>query len=526
VRIYQDSGVEYDVEVRGQDGRYLLCSFIDMGSLLNEIFLFQIWTPFKYNTNPAFYEVAQLFEVINSGEANRAYSVTNGVIRGDVNIRTRTHNSVNYRVERMSPQDALWQNWWTDAGRTNIIDKIGQQNKQTGVRWSNKFIPGTLVNGLSSFDYLDEKILPEQLDSIQKLQLSSKVQDEQGVVMLAIGEDETASCYMGEVQMYNATQASDIVSTDAVIGTVNILKGSFGTIDPQSVTEFKGNVFWLDRNSCKVIQYSGNGLYPISNYKMTRYWKQFCDQYNSMTISQIEALGSRPFVFMTVDPHHFELLISVPKLLANPPKGYLPDYPSTVYPFDIWDGREKTIVYKLISEPNRWMGAFTFNTENFITLGNDLYSFKYGQLFIHNQVNNYANFYGTQYKSRIMCLFNMNPNLPKVYNSIAVEGNLRPTLTYFRTEPTLEFTEIGDLWEQASDLVDFDYSVLEGQLYATLYRNKLVPTATGLDTTGLLTAEKMRALVLKVMIEFTVGSYPLELRYLQLGFDDSRGHQT
>ena len=71
---------------------------------------------------------------------------------------------------------------------------------------------------------------------------------------------------------------------------------------------------------------------------MTRFWKQFSDTYKSLTTGQIESLGARPFVFTTIDPHHNELLISIPKLLNIPPKGYTLDYPSMVYPFDIWDG--------------------------------------------------------------------------------------------------------------------------------------------------------------------------------------------
>jgi len=237
-----------------------------------------------------------------------------------------------------------------------------------------------------------------------------------------------------------------------------------------------------------------------------------------MTAAEIEALGNRPFIFMTVDPYHDELLISIPKLLNTPPKGYLPDYPSTIYPFDVWDGQGKTMVFDLKSEPNRWMPPQTFVSENFITLQNKLFSFKSGQLYIHNQTTGYNQFYGVQNKSKLMFVCNQEPNGLKVYNNISIQnnsGNLVPSLTYFYVD---------NPYQQATDLVDFDWNNLEGVLYATLYRNKLVPTATGYDTNGLLTAEKIRTNALKVMLQFDVTNTPLQLRFVTVGYINSIGH--
>jgi len=159
---------------------------------------------------------------------------------------------------------------------------------------------------------------------------------------------------------------------------------------------------------------------------------------------------------------------------------------------------------------------------------NSTYGFKNGQLWQHNSITDFTiTIYGVQYKARVMFMSNSTPKRPKVYNNISVEGNMKPSLTYFRTEPTLaEFNQY-DLYEQASDLMDFDFEVKEGQLYSFIYRNKLVPTESGLSLNGLLTAEKIRALYLKILIEFTPPSdTPLELRYVNLGLSISSGHST
>lgn len=91
-----------------------------------------------------------------------------------------------------------------------------------------------------------------------------------------------------------------------------------------------------------------------------------------------------------------------------------------------------------------------------------------------------------------------------------------PSLTYFYVDTP---------YQQATDLVDFDWTNLESILYATLYRNKLVPTATGYNTNGLLTAEKIRTNALKVMVQFDVTTVLLQLRFVTVGYINSVGHR-
>lgn len=445
-------------------------------------------------------------------------SVANSIYYRDVNITiSLPSNNITYKVEVMNPNDKFYQNWFTNAGRIQVVDRIGQQHKKTAISWSNTFIPGTITNGLSSFDALDQKILPGELGPLRKLIITSKVNNELGAVMLGICESETASMYLGEAQLLGSAANAFIAQSTNVIGTVNILKGSFGTINPESVTEFRGNVYWVDILNGKVIQYSLNGLFPISSYKMTKYWNLFSKQYLSMSRSQIEALGSRPFIFSTVDPHHWELLITVPKLLNAPPRGYLQDMPSVIYPFDIWDGQAKTLVYKLNIEPNFWQGAYAFSPEGYTTVENKLFMYKNGHLYEGNDTAAYCQFFSQSYKSRIMFVSNQIPSRPKVYNNISLEVNMLPTLTYLLSEQP---------YTQASNLQDFDWEVQEGVLYSQVYRNVLTPSATGLVPNALIVGEKMRTNALRLLLEFTVTNQPVEFRFVNIGYSISLGHKT
>lgn len=522
VRVYTNglSPAPFDIEVIAQDADYIICRPYDLGAanLISALFV-EYYTPYRQSGNEIFYTTSASYRVYAPTTDMRQYTTLSGQLEGDVFFISRITPVLpsTYYTECMSPNDNKWKNWYDTYGEANIVTLLGQVQKTSSVKWSNTLIEGSLVNGLSTFDALDEKLLPQSMGPISKLQQTSKVQ-QQGNIMLAIGEDETASLYLGEVQVVGSDANAFLASSPNVIGTVNVLKGSFGTTHPESVAEYRGNVYWWDDVNARIIQYSSSGLYPISNYKMTRYWKQFTDTFNSLTPAQIEALDfyNRPFVFTTVDPYHDELLISVPKLLSTPPKGYLPDYPSVIYPFDIWDGQSKVLVFKVGTNPNFWQGSYSFSCEGFVTLGSNLYSFKYGQVFIHNQPNS-NQFYDDiqRYKPKIMAVFNKEGTIPKVYNAVKIEGNLVPSLVYFRSESP---------YIQASDLVDFDFTNYEGMLYATLYRNKLIPTAIGYDTDGLLTAEKIRTNALRVMFEFTLINEPLQLRYVTMEYILSKGH--
>lgn len=611
--------------VVGQDGNYIIVKAVDLGDLSNRQFVFEIFTPYQTSEQEPFYEVGQMYRVLNPGTGLRSYDVLSDIFVPDSYVLTRNYNNVTYFAEAMSPNDLFFSNWFNDAGKVNLITTLGQVVKTNSISYSNNFIANTSINGLSTFDALDERSVPLECGPITKLQLTSKVQEELGVILAALCENEFVSIYVGEVQQFGSTRPTALVSTEEVIGTMNVLKGSYGCTNAEGVVEYRGNIYYPSASSGKWIQYSANGLFPISNYKMTRFWGQWFQQFSSMTSEQIEALGGRPFVFATVDPYHGELLISIPKLMNVPPKGYLPDYtvlpnetkttfnirqsyslgsvisfyyglyvyisnaspagyyllpfseiyssspvpdvptdpsynftglpfrgstiddvlfntrPSgaallsdeasvssttviigviskTVYPFDILDFQDKVMVYELdrgVGLP-KWKGSYSFYTEGFITLFNKLYSFKQGLLYLHNQTTSYNNFYGVSNQSKVMFISNQNPSLPKVYNNISLKTNFKPSLTYFYSRSP---------YQQASDLVDFDYADKEGILYATLYRNKLVPTATGYTQDGLLTGEKVRTAELMVMIQFEVDTTPVEFEFVSIGFDLSRGQK-
>lgn len=521
-RIITSTNVVYNLPVIGQYGNYIILKPIDIGSVITVRIIYTIYSPYKNSAQEPFYEVGSIYKINNPTTSIRSYSTLSGSFAPDSYILARFYQPfplISYYATAMSPNDDFYQNWYNDAGKISLVTLLGQSVKDKYISWSDPYIPNTSTNGLSTFRALNQVNVPDDCGSITKLQLTSKIQNE-GTVMLSICRNETNSMYLGEVQITDSTGGTQFFSSSQnVIGTINTLKGNRGSINAESVVQYRGNVYFFDAINGRWVQYSLNGLDDISSYKMVRFWRYWAKKYLSMTFGEIEALGDRPFVFAAVDGAHDELLISIPKLSNTPPKGYLPDYPSTIYPFDILDYQGKTIVYKIGvgEELPHWQGAMTFTTEYFCTSQNRLFSFKNGHLYEHNQTTSQNNFYGVQYTSKIMGTSNMLPQVPKVYDNFLSESNLVPKFVYFYNDYP---------YQQSSDLVDYDFSQVEGLWYASILRNKLMPTATGFDTDRLLTGEVMRNVNMMFLAEYSPTTQPLQLRFIQLSFAISRGHQV
>lgn len=512
----RDDDSFWELPVIGQDGDYILLKCQDIGAFTSRNFVYEIYTPYKTSKEEPYYEMGQMYKINDPGLITRTYSQLSGFFNADSYILQRSI-TVTYLACAMSPNDLYYKNWYTDTGKSNVITKLGQIDNNTEILWSDTYVSGTQINGSSTFRLGAQTFVSDTCGSITKLQNTSKVQ-EQGTVMLGLCVKEANSMYLGETQITDSTGAVKFFSSSTqIISTINILKGDYGCVNPESVSQYRGNVYFFDANNGRWLQYSINGLDNISAIKTNRFWKNWAYKYKSLTTAEIEAFGDRPYVFSTVDPGHDELLISIPKLSNTPPKGFLPDYPSQVYPFDILDYQGKTVVYSLGSLAGinpHWQSSYTFTTEYFITIHNRLFSFKNGQLWEHNQAyQNY--FYNTLNPSRVMFTSNVTPQTPKVYDNILSESNLIPNFVYFYNEfPYL----------QTSDLVDTDFVQLEGIWYANILRNKVVPTVSGNVYTGLLTAEVMRNTNMYVLAEYSPTSEPLQLRLIQLGLSISKGH--
>jgi hypothetical protein len=111
----------------------------------------------------------------------------------------------------------------------------------------------------------------------------------------------------------------------------------------------------------------------------------------------------------------------------------------------------------------------------------------------------------------------MEAGIVKLYQALSLEANKTPDWTYMMCESP---------FDQITDILDYEWKDLEGIRYAALKRNKKQPTATGFSLTSLLTGDRMRSYAMKILFEFSVNNIPLNLRFININFDISKGHSN
>jgi len=334
VRIYQSGGNKYTLRVKDQSGDYIIVEPATIGSTAT--CLYELSIPYVISDQEFYYEVSDTYSCGFDVFANaKRYSTTYGFLTGDVYVRLNSPG--NYPTENMSLSKRYWQNWYTGIGMANVIARATQSPRPVSISYSGTYLPGTKLNGISSFEALDSVDLPLELHAIQKLILTSKIQFE-GNVMLAIGEQETANIYVGETQVFDNTGSSFLAKSSGVVGNISILRGSYGTINPESAFRWAGEVVYFDANRGEWIKYDVNGLSSISENKMWKFFKKsgMAILRNKRDSSVYNAINTNlPIrVLGMVDPFHEEYLVAMPRMGVVPENAVLSDVEIETYGYN------------------------------------------------------------------------------------------------------------------------------------------------------------------------------------------------
>lgn len=523
MKIYIGSNV-YELSIISEQGNWIICELSNLGTLgnsgvLKTDVLFEIYTPYKPSLSEPYYEVAQIFSINNPTTNTRSYSIVVGTINGDITLLTRNDGTSNYLTENMSPNDKFPYQWNTDSGRPNFIDTIGQQVKTNTISFSNTFIQGTKTNGLSTFDALDVQDISLECGDITKLQVANKIGDEQGTIMLSICEHQTASMYLGESQLVGSSANAFVAQSTGVIGTINILQGSFGSDRPESVFEFLGLVFFIDTINGLFLQYSPEGLEEVSKYKQTRFFKRYCADYRAASTGNLDNINGFHHIRSCVNPFTKEVLVTLPGLIYQNYANVLPSYStvpsyatSIINRFDIYDQLSKTMSFSY--EQNIWGDNYEWLSEWSDYLDTQMYLFKNGNLYIaDSDTAHYNRVFGVDYPVRICVAWNNNPSAIKDIASIGIEGNAAPDFTVLYSDnPNIQIT----------DLTSTDFTNQEGVYYAPFFRDRLSPNATGTADEKLYTGDEIKSPYPLLMIEFQQYSQLFYLEMINLQYNLSR----
>lgn len=275
----------------------------------------EIYRPYQRSEQEVFYGTGATGKIYNPGKAFRSFSNVRGLgagqlaspttftFPGDVYFRATFTESIptQYHDEALVDhasnanlghhlQNSEVLSWQFFAERTNLnipnylswpqvtgrkYIELEQTNKtyESSIRYSLARNPLAFFNANSTFLAGDIEDLPQDNGGVTKLVNTATTQEEGGV-MLAICENETASLYIDEAVLAGSQGDTIVGLSSKVIGSVQNLRGSYGCLHAESVVENNGNVYFWSQNKSTPVKYSTNGLEPLSSYNMVTFFVQ------------------------------------------------------------------------------------------------------------------------------------------------------------------------------------------------------------------------------------------------------------
>lgn len=93
-----------------------------------------------------------------------------------------------------------------------------------------------------------------------------------------------------------------------------------------------------------------------------------------------------------------------------------------VYVLNIKYNTNEYVTWVYSDSNNGWLGRLTFNPEAMIRVNGAFYSFKKGEVYLHNTTDTYNTFYGIEKPSIVKFNLNQDPSIRKNYMNIEIDG--------------------------------------------------------------------------------------------------------
>lgn len=408
-------------------------------------------------------------------------------------VTGRIGNS-SYATISMSPiKDQTYGFWEKCNGRPAVtystLPLAVATFKATQLRFGGKIIELSFVNALNRFRDDDQFIYPSEYGRIRGLINTSNAQVESvGSILLAIGEREAWSIYVNRTTLEDLGGNTQVSLSDKVLGSYNTLLGSHGTMNPESVSKYRGRVYWWDAINGSWIRYGRDGITAVSDYKMRNWFKDI----SSLLITKYST-SEIPVAISDYDPFNEELVSFINHSTL----------PSTFRGYDTYKGA-------MFSESDtKWKSIHSYDPEMFGKLNNQLISFRTGSLFLHEAGTSYNSFYGIKRDVMIEPVFNQEPNQIKSWQTFSIIATAKWSVERFNSE----FRGTKSL--QLSSIPLSLFQNIEDTYRANIRQDS---NSTG----GIINGDKMRSKAIKALMKLdpTIVTRSL-LHYVMAGYIDS-----
>ena len=258
-----------------------------------------------------------------------------------------------------------------------ISEPFMEEHLPSGLIWSGIFNSITGINNTNQFILAEgiQKELQPLFGSIQRLHARD-------TNLIAFCEDKILRILADKDALFNADGSSNVTASNAVLGQTTPFTGEYGiSKNPESFCTYGSRIYFTDKNRGVVLRLSQDGLTEVSKNGMEDFFR---DRFRNAT-------GN---IVCSYDEYHDVMNVTI---------------------------GQDTITYD--ENVGGWPSRKSFIPEFGITLNNRYYTWKNGNLWIHNSRNvPRNNFYGAQYASSIVFIFNDEPGTIKNFKTLSYEG--------------------------------------------------------------------------------------------------------
>jgi hypothetical protein len=398
-------------------------------------FTIEVYTPQTPTlANHLFFETGEWYPVLYPGKSNRALSKSDFVYTTNAAVTATTYGPFNifhkhpffyadcYKGAKALYRDTITINsgsptglnlsmtpdpdetfgfWDHNNGRVAPAyrDIPVSKFKKTQVRFGGKIIEESSVNNLNNFLEEDQFIYPSEYGRIRNLINTSNAQVESvGSILLALGEREAWSIYVNRTTLEDLSGNTQVALSNQVLGSYNSLLGSHGTLNPESVSTYRGNVYWWDAINGSWVRYGRDGLTPISDYKMRNWFKEI----GTLLINKYFT-DEVPTAISEFDPFNMELITYINHS----------SLPATFRGYEIFKGA-------VFSENDKtWKRCHSDQPEMFVKMNSQLYSFLLGNIYQHEAGIAYSTFYGVKQNVQWEPVFNDESEFKRSWQAFA-----------------------------------------------------------------------------------------------------------
>jgi hypothetical protein len=207
---------------------------------------------------------------------NKGYIYGGNVfVRSRAMLRTIGGSSLetDFAIESLTVSDTIQ---GQNLGYGKFVSKsenLGQQQYITGIRHGGRLFIGTNFNDILRFSE-PSKYLKDTNGPINKIHLV-------GYVLKCLQDTKLTSIYIGRVVVNAADGNTREALSNEILGTINPYTEMVGCVDPGSVTSNVRHMYFFDRINGQFYRDASNGLTPISEYKMARYFDDLSKNWGS-----------------------------------------------------------------------------------------------------------------------------------------------------------------------------------------------------------------------------------------------------